>query len=113
VYTIRLHIVFATQYRRKAITPLLLADLRELFAEILSGWRCSLLEFGGEADHVHLLVDIHPALQISVLINNLKTANSRRFMPSTQIIYDDSAGNRSFGIEPTMWAVSDMPVWRR
>ena len=78
VYTIRLHIVFVTRYRHKVITPLMLADLREVFTEILSGWRCSLLEFGGEADHVHLLVDIHPALQISVLINNLKTASSRR-----------------------------------
>ena len=78
VYTIHLHIVFATQYRRKAITPPMLADLREIFAEILVGWRCSLLEFGGEADHVHLLVDVHPALRISVLINNLKTASSRR-----------------------------------
>ena len=28
--------------------------------------------------HVHLLVDIHPALDISVLINNLKTASARR-----------------------------------
>jgi len=37
-----------------------------------------LLEFGGEADHVHLLVEIHPALNISTLINNLKTASSRR-----------------------------------
>ncbi|MDD3581604.1 MAG: IS200/IS605 family transposase [Desulfobacca sp.] len=34
--------------------------------------------FGGEADHVHLLVEIHPALNISVLINNLKSASSRR-----------------------------------
>ena len=78
VVTIRLHIVLATKHRRKAITPSTLADLREVFAEILTGWRCSLLEFGGEADHVHLLIDIHPALQISVLINNLKTASSRR-----------------------------------
>ncbi len=70
--------MFVTKYRRKVITPLMLADLRKLFAEILSGWRCSLLEFGGETDHVHLLVDIHPALQISVLINNLKTSSSRR-----------------------------------
>jgi len=38
----------------------------------------ALLEFGGEPDHVHLLVDIHPALDISVLINNLKTASARR-----------------------------------
>ncbi len=74
----RLHIVLVTKYRRKATTPEMLEDLRSIFYEILDGWRCSLLEFGGEADHLHLLVDIHPALQISVLINNLKSASSRR-----------------------------------
>jgi len=36
------------------------------------------LESGGEADHVHLLIGIQPALDISVLINNLKTAGARR-----------------------------------
>jgi putative transposase len=36
------------------------------------------LEFGGEADHVHLLAEIHPALNISTLINNLKTASARQ-----------------------------------
>ncbi len=71
VYTIHLHIVFATQYRRKAITPLLLADLLELFAEILSGWRCSLLEFGGEADHVHLLETV--LLASSLLCGQCRT----------------------------------------
>ncbi|HUW98479.1 MAG TPA: transposase [Acidiferrobacter sp.] len=56
----------------------MLDTLREAFTEILEGWRCTLLEFGGEADHVHLLAEIHPALNISTLINNLKTASSRR-----------------------------------
>ena len=37
-----------------------------------------MIEFGGEADHVHLLVGIHPALNRSTLINNLKSASSRR-----------------------------------
>ena len=60
------------------MTPELLAYLETAFGEILEGWRCRLLEFGGEPDHVHLLVDIHPALDISVLINNLKTASARR-----------------------------------
>ncbi len=78
VVMLRLPVVLVTKYRRKVITPLMLADLREVFAEILAGWRCSLLEFGGEADPVHRLVDIHPTLQISVLMNNLKTASSRR-----------------------------------
>lgn len=78
VYALRLHIVFVTKYRRKTLTPELLAALREAFAEILAAWRCTLIEFGGEADHVHLLVGIHPALNLSTLINNLKSASARR-----------------------------------
>ena len=78
VFNIKLHIVFVTKYRRKTLTPELLAYLRECFADCLTAWRCTLVEFGGEEDHVHLLADIHPALDISVLINNLKTASARR-----------------------------------
>ncbi|BBE51044.1 transposase IS200-family protein [Ferriphaselus amnicola] len=78
VYNIKLHIVFVTKYRRKTLTPEVLEYLKTAFGEILDGWRCKLIEFGGEPDHAHLLVDIHPALDISVLINNLKTASARR-----------------------------------
>ena len=48
-------------------------------APLERSWRtgCTLLEFGGEADHVHLLAEIHPALNSSTLINNLKTAFGR------------------------------------
>ena len=78
VFNIKLHVVFVTKYRRKTLTPELLDYLKKAFSEILMAWRCKLVEFGGEADHVHLLIDIHPALNISILINNLKTASSRR-----------------------------------
>ncbi|MCY0900509.1 MAG: IS200/IS605 family transposase, partial [Firmicutes bacterium] len=78
VYALRLQIVFVTKYRRKTLTPELLTALREAFTEILADWRCTLIEFGGEADHGHWLVSIHPALNISTLINNLKSASSRR-----------------------------------
>ena len=78
VFNIKLHVVFVTKYRRKTLTPELLDYLKKAFFEILMAWRCKLVEFGGEADHVHLLIDIHPALNISVLINNLKTASARR-----------------------------------
>ena len=78
VFNIKLHIVFVTKYRRKTLSPEVLAYLKEAFSDCLVAWNCKLLEFGGEPDHVHLLVDIHPALDISVLINNLKTASARR-----------------------------------
>ena len=78
IFNIKLHIVLVTKYRRKTLTPELLEYLETAFAEILAAWHCKLVEFGGEPDHVHLLIDIHPALNISVLINNLKTASARR-----------------------------------
>lgn len=78
VYDLKLHVVFVTKYRRKTLTPALLDYLNTALAEILGAWRCELFEFGGEADHVHLPIAIHPALNISVLINNLKTASARR-----------------------------------
>lgn len=78
VFNIKLHVVFVTKYRRKTLTPELLNYLREAFSDCLTAWNCKLVEFGGEPDHVHLLIDIHPALDISVLINNLKTASARR-----------------------------------
>lgn len=78
VFNIKLHIIFVTKYRRKILTPALLDYLKVAFTETLEAWRCKLIEFGGEPDHVHLLVDIHPALDISILINSLKTASARR-----------------------------------
>jgi putative transposase len=35
------------------------------------------LEFNGEADYVHLLLNMHPNIMPSKFINNLKTVSSR------------------------------------
>lgn len=78
VFSLRLHSVFVTKYRRRTLTPEIREALREAFSDILSAWRCPLIEFGGEADHVHLRVAIHPALNIATLVNNLKSASAHR-----------------------------------
>lgn len=78
VFNLKLHVVFVTKFRRKTLNEELLAYLKEALSEILEGWRCRMIEFGGESDHIHMLIEIHPALDISILINNLKTASSRR-----------------------------------
>ena len=78
VYLLRLHIVLVTKYRRKVLTLKILSYAEKTLSGILKSWRCSLIEFGGEEDHVHLLIDIHPALNLSTLINNLKSASSKR-----------------------------------
>lgn len=77
VYALTVHIVFVTKYRRKAINLLMLKRLEEIFQETCAKWECQLLEFNGERDHVHLLVNFSPQVQLSKLIANLKTVSSR------------------------------------
>ena len=97
VYFIRLHIVFVTKYRRLALTQKMLEHAKPVFSDILNRWRCELIEFGGEQDHVHLLIDIHPALNISTLVNNLKSASSKRLRG----VFADHL--RNFYWKPVLW----------
>lgn len=55
----------------------MLTRLGEIFRETCDKWSCQLVEFNGEVDHVHLLVNFSPQVQISKLIANLKTVSSR------------------------------------
>lgn len=77
VHEIQLHIVFVVKYRRKVLSEDMRNSVSKVFRQGLSAWRCELIEVGGEADHIHLLVGIHPALNISDLIGNLKSTSSR------------------------------------
>jgi putative transposase len=72
------HIIFTIKYRQKCITAPMLRRLEDIFADTLAKWRCRLLEFGGEQDHVHLLIEAHPAMDLSRMIGNLKTVSARR-----------------------------------
>jgi len=77
VYKLNAHLVFAVKYRRKAIDNQIMERLKEIFSETLKKWDCKLVEFNGEADHVHLLIDYKPDKPLSTLIGNLKTVSSR------------------------------------
>jgi putative transposase len=76
-FSLHFHLVLVTKYRRKAITKEMLERLRVIFRETLEKWRCELIEFNGEADHLHLLFQTNPTVQLSKLVNNLKTVSSR------------------------------------
>lgn len=77
VYSLNIHLVFVTKYRRQVITADILRRLGEIFKETCDKWRCTINEFNGEADHVHLLISFPPDVQVSTLVGNLKTVSSR------------------------------------
>ena len=77
VFSMHVHLVFVTKFRRKVFTKSILHDLREVFANICKDFEAELVEFEGEYDHVHLLINHHPKIAISKLVNSLKGVSSR------------------------------------
>ncbi|MEH2284780.1 MAG: IS200/IS605 family transposase [Nostoc sp.] len=77
VFRIQFHIIFVTKYRKNVINQAILSKLEEVFSRVCDKRKCILLEFKGEENHVHLLVDAHPDNNISQLISSLKSASSR------------------------------------
>lgn len=76
-YSLHYHIILTIKYRNKCITKEMLDRLGAIFVNVSDSWRCKLIEFGGESDHVHLLVEAHPSMDLSRFVGNLKTVSSR------------------------------------
>lgn len=71
------HIVFITKYRAKSLDAITLANLKTLLEELCRReYDAQLVEFNGEADHVHLLVNYGPTTSISTLVQTLKGTTS-------------------------------------
>jgi putative transposase len=67
-----------TKYRRKVFGELHLARINKGVAEICGDFGAELKKCNGEADHVHMLIEYPPTVQLSKLVNSLKVVTSRR-----------------------------------
>jgi len=71
------HLVFVTKYRRKVFNDAMLIDYETVLRETCTALSADLVEFNGEDDHVHLLVEYPPTVQLSRLVNSLKGVSAR------------------------------------
>ena len=69
--------MFVTKYRRDVFTTAMLSCLKSIFHSVCNNFKVQLVEFDGENDHVHLLVNFPPKVSISKLVNILKGVSSR------------------------------------
>ncbi|MBR5556235.1 MAG: IS200/IS605 family transposase [Acinetobacter sp.] len=77
VFNMHVHLVFVAKYRRDVFTKAMLETMNEVFKRVCLDFEAVLVEFDGEHDHVHLLVNYPPKVAISSLVNSLKGASSR------------------------------------
>ena len=77
IYKLTYHLVVVTKYRHKCINEAMHTRLREIADDLFTKWDCEILEMNGEADHIHILFDAPPQIQLSKIINSFKTVSSR------------------------------------
>ena len=64
LYKNYVHLVFFTKYRRDVFTKEMLDSTKEVIKETCEQMQCELLEFGGEGDHIHLMVSVPQGCRI-------------------------------------------------
>lgn len=77
VFMMHVHLVFVAKYRRTVFTKTHLDSMKIIFEKICTDFEVELVEFDGERDHVHLLLNYPPKVAISKLVNSLKGVSSR------------------------------------
>lgn len=70
------HIVFCTKRREKTIPLNVKEDLYRFIWRKIEDSRCHLLRIGGVQDHVHILIDLHPTVSLSGLMQTIKGSSS-------------------------------------
>jgi putative transposase len=77
-FLLHAHLVFVTKYRHHVFGDRHLKRMEEIMRAVCDDFEVQLVEFNGEPDHVHLLVDFPPKVAVSRLVNSLKGVSSRR-----------------------------------
>jgi putative transposase len=78
VFAMHVHLVFVTKLRHKVFGARHLSRMKEIMRDVCTDFEAELVEFNGENNHVHLLVNYPPKMAVARLVNSLKGVSSRR-----------------------------------
>ncbi len=65
VFDMKFHWVLVTKYGNKCFTKGILHSLESICMSHCAKWGVQLLEFGGESDHMHLMIELNPTIEPS------------------------------------------------
>ena len=77
VFNLHVHLVFVTKYRKCVFSKKVLSNMQNILAEVCKDFEAQLIEFDGQRDHVHLLVNYPPKVSVSKMLNSLKGVSAR------------------------------------
>ncbi len=78
MFALHAHLVFVTKFRHNVFGDAHLSRMEQIMRDVCRDFESDLVEFNGENNHVHLLVNFPPKVAIAKLVNSLKGVSSRR-----------------------------------
>jgi len=77
IYDLEYHLVVVTKYRHPVITGEVKNRLVEITRRLFAEMGCFLGEVNTDKDHIHILFEAPPQIQLSKIVNSYKTVTSR------------------------------------
>ena len=77
VYSAKYHIIWCPKYRRRVLVGRVEVRLKEIILEVVAEAGAEVIEVEVMPDHVHLLVEVPPAVPLAKLVQKLKGRSSR------------------------------------
>lgn len=97
---LRYHVITATHERLPLITPDVEAVLYPARAEAALNTGGRILQLGGVADHVHMVVALRPSVAVSDLMRVVKTHSSRAVRTERDASFRWQAGYAALTVSP-------------
>lgn len=79
VSDLKAHVIFVVKYRQDILSADGLKVIEEACRSVALKMNFQVLEFEGDTDYVHVLIEYPPKLAISQMVNALKGVSSRRY----------------------------------
>ncbi|MGM3304914.1 IS200/IS605 family transposase [Anabaena sp. WFMT] len=76
---LKIHLVCITKDRQSVFAGESIDLIEKTFREVAEKMNFKVLEFNGEGNHVHALIEYPPKLSVSQIVNALKGVSSRRY----------------------------------
>jgi putative transposase len=91
------HIVFGTKNRKQTINEKNETELYKYIWGILNNKKCKLYRINGMPDHIRFLCDLHPNLNLSSLVKDIKVA-SNLWMKESELFDEFEGWQEGYGV---------------
>lgn len=99
-YLLQYHLVLVTKYRHACINESVKESLLEYTNKFFNKYKCIVLEINTDKDHVHILFESPPQINLASFINAYKSGSSRNIRRTHQDFL------RKFYWKPYFWSNS-------